>query len=186
MSTMAENVKIVVVGDGGVGKTALLISYTENTFPEKYMPTVFDNYTAGIDFNGRLLTLSLWDTAGQEEYSRLRALSYPDSNLFIICFAVNMPHSFSNVKEVWYPEVQHHCPDAKILLVGLKSDLRTSDSVPEQEAVALARSFGTQYCECSAKTQEGLHKVFETGLEIVLTSSPNNQTKRRKPKCSLL
>src|SRR3990167_3482867 len=96
-----ETVKIVVVGDGGVGKTALLYSYTENKFKEDYLPTVFDNYSAGIDFNGRLLTLSLWDTAGQEEYARLRSLSYPETNIFFVCFDVTQEHSLENVKEIW-------------------------------------------------------------------------------------
>src|SRR3990167_4414994 len=181
-----ETVKIVVVGDGGVGKTALLYSYTENKFKEDYLPTVFDNYSAGIDFNGRLLTLSLWDTAGQEEYARLRSLSYPETNIFFVCFDVTQEQSLENVKEIWHPEVTQHCPEAKILLIGTKADLRDNFSITEAAAKSMANYLGTRYCECSAKTQEGLHKVFETGLELTLQTLSGEGSGKKKRKCSLL
>jgi Ras-related C3 botulinum toxin substrate 1 len=62
--------------------------------------------------------------AGQEEYSRLRALSYPETDVFLLCFSVISPSSFDNIKTKWHPEVSHHCPEAKTLLVGTKIDLR--------------------------------------------------------------
>lgn len=91
--------KLVCVGDGGCGKTCLLITYAENRFPESYIPTVFENYVPIIQFEGKTIELALWDTAGQEEYDRLRPLSYPESDVILICFAVDFPVSLANVQD---------------------------------------------------------------------------------------
>jgi len=197
-----QNVKCVVVGDGAVGKTSLLISYTENRFPVDYVPTVFDNFTTGVEVDGKLINFALWDTAGQEEYSRLRALSYPETDVFLLCFSVVSPASFDNIKTKWYPEISHHCPGAKCILVGTKIDLRedkaTMDGLKGEKLPSpdmgkrLAEDISAEcYLECSALTQEGLKKVFEEAIRAVIghpdgdkNPSPNKRTKKDK-KCSL-
>jgi len=174
-----QNVKCVVVGDGAVGKTSLLISYTENRFPVEYVPTVFDNFTTGVEVDGKLINFALWDTAGQEEYSRLRALSYPETDVFLLCFSVVSPSSFENIRTKWNPEVSHHCPEARLMLVGTKIDLRedkeTLDKLKKEklptyeDGVKLAQTIGAKmYLECSALTQEGLKRVFEEAIRAVI------------------
>ena len=74
--------------------------------------------------DGKRVELALWDTAGQEDYDRLRPLSYPDSHVILICFAVDSPDSLDNVQEKWISEVNHFCPGLPIILVGCKKDLR--------------------------------------------------------------
>ena len=119
-----QAVKIVVVGDGSVGKTCLFVAYTTNSFPKDYIPTVFDSCGTTISFNGGALSLGLWDTAGQDEYDRLRPLSYPQTDVFLICFSVVSFCSFENVRKKWVVEVKHHCPNTPLLLVATKIDLR--------------------------------------------------------------
>jgi Ras family protein A len=89
-----------------------------------YVPTVFENYVAEVEINGRIVELALWDTAGQEDYDRLRPLSYPDSHVILICFAIDSPDSLDNVQEKWISEVLHFCSQLPIILVGCKKDLR--------------------------------------------------------------
>uniref|UniRef100_A0A8C8DHS2 Cell division control protein 42 homolog n=1 Tax=Oryzias sinensis TaxID=183150 RepID=A0A8C8DHS2_9TELE len=163
-----QTIKCVVVGDGAVGKTCLLISYTTNKFPSEYVPTVFDNYAVTVMIGGEPYTLGLFDTAGQEDYDRLRPLSYPQTDVFLVCFSVVSPSSFENVKEKWVPEITHHCPKTPFLLVGTQIDLRDDPSTVEklaknkqkpitpETAEKLARDLkAVKYVECSALTQVG-------------------------------
>lgn len=89
--------KLVVIGDGACGKTSMLISYTNGSFPVMYMPTVFENYVASIPVDNHVVEMSLWDTAGQEDYDRIRPLSYTETSVLLICFAIDMPNSLTSV-----------------------------------------------------------------------------------------
>ncbi|CDO93653.1 unnamed protein product [Kluyveromyces dobzhanskii CBS 2104] len=195
-----RSIKCVIVGDGAVGKTSLLISYTTNTFPQDYIPTVFDNYSTTIalpdpnsrDSEPQVFKLNLWDTAGQEEYDRLRPLSYPQTDIFLICFSVNEPNSFENVHDKWFPEIKHNTNFENldlyhqsgrlpILLIGTKADLRdddherdrlqesNSDFVSQQQIQELVNKLGLMgYVECSAATQAGVREVFEKAVDCVV------------------
>src|ERR1044072_3632466 len=88
--------KLVIVGDGACGKTCLLIVFSKGTFPEIYVPTVFENFVSTIMVDGKNIELALWDTAGQEDYDRLRPLSYPDAHVVLICFSIDSPDSPHN------------------------------------------------------------------------------------------
>uniref|UniRef100_G1KHK8 Ras homolog family member A n=1 Tax=Anolis carolinensis TaxID=28377 RepID=G1KHK8_ANOCA len=119
--------KLVIVGDGACGKTCLLIVFSKDQFPEVYVPTVFENYVADIEVDGKQVELALWDTAGQEDYDRLRPLSYPDTDVILMCFSTDSPDSLENIPEKWTPEVKHFCPNVPIILVGNKKDLRNDE-----------------------------------------------------------
>jgi small GTP-binding protein len=190
-----QNLKCVVVGDGAVGKTCLLISYTTNAFPNEYIPTVFDNYSANVMVNGKPINLGLWDTAGQEDYDRLRPLSYPQTDVFLVCFSIISPASFENVRSKWYPEIQHHCPGTPMILVGTKSDMRADNAavsqlaskglkmIDKEQSLQMAKEVGAaEYHECSALTQEGLKNVFDRAIHIGL----NKPKKKSGSKCTLL
>lgn len=98
---------------------------------------MFENYITNVQRGSKVVELALWDTAGQEEYDRLRPLSYPESDVVLICFAVDSQSSLANVQDKWYPEVRHFCPHTPVLLVGLKNDLRKS-----RKAIELLRAQG--------------------------------------------
>ncbi|KAJ7164764.1 P-loop containing nucleoside triphosphate hydrolase protein [Mycena crocata] len=180
--------KLVIVGDGACGKTCLLIVFSKGTFPEVYVPTVFENYVADVEVDNKHVELALWDTAGQEDYDRLRPLSYPDSHVILICFAVDSPDSLDNVQEKWISEVMHFCAGLPIILVGCKKDLRRDPRVIEElrktsqrpvtqeEGTAVQQKIGARaYLECSAKTGEGVKEVFQYATRAALLSS------KRKP-----
>ncbi|PNJ87338.1 ras-related C3 botulinum toxin substrate 3 isoform X3 [Pongo pygmaeus] len=166
-----QAIKCVVVGDG------------------------FDNYSANVMVDGKPVNLGLWDTAGQEDYDRLRPLSYPQTDVFLICFSLVSPASFENVRAKWYPEVRHHCPQTPILLVGTKLDLRDDKDTIERlrdkklapitypQGLAMAREIGSvKYLECSALTQRGLKTVFDEAIRAVLCPPP---VKKPGKKCTV-
>ncbi|CAL4104631.1 unnamed protein product [Meganyctiphanes norvegica] len=159
--TTNRPLKVTVVGDGTVGKTCLLISYTSGEFPQEYVPTVFDNYAGSHFVEGRSYNMTLWDTAGQEEYERLRPLSYPGTNVFIVCFALDNRASYENVSSKWLPELKHHCPKAPVVLVGTKKDVRNPNVLSPRDGKKLCKKQNlSKYLECSAKTAEGVQEVF--------------------------
>mmetsp|Transcript_4671 Transcript_4671/g.6910 ORF Transcript_4671/g.6910 Transcript_4671/m.6910 type:complete len:202 (+) Transcript_4671:150-755(+) len=192
----AQVIKCVVVGDGAVGKTCMLWVYANNKFPEEYVPTVFDNYSANVIVDGRTTNLGLWDTAGQEDYDRLRPLSYPNTDVFLLCFSLISRSSFDNIVDKWYPEVKHHAsPKAKILLVGTKLDLKEDKEYVKQlkdgnrdviqyvEGQELAtRLEAVKYVECSAKSGKNLKQVFDHAIRAA--RSGTNYKKKAATKSS--
>jgi small GTP-binding protein len=156
---------------------------------------VFDNYSANVMVDGKPINLGLWDTAGQEDYDRLRPLSYPQTDVFLVCFSVISHSSFENVKTKWVPEIQHHAPGVPILLVGTKSDLRKDQSTVQQlnsrgqkmvtpeSAASQAKEVGAvKYLECSALTQEGLKQVFDDAIRAA--TEPKKD--KKKGGCQIL
>jgi len=178
-----EKIKLVIVGDGAVGKTSALISYSTNAFPGEYVPPGFNTFNARVLVDGKLANLDLWDTPGADDYDRLRPLSYPQTDIFIIS-----PSTYINAKDKWLPRIRLHAPNIPILLVGLKTDLRDdilesdlAQAKTARQGKKLARSMGCLYRECSAITQDGLKEVFDTSIRLVRESktNPRNKTKLR-------
>ncbi|KAL6047958.1 Ras- C3 botulinum toxin substrate 3 [Balamuthia mandrillaris] len=186
----SEVKKIVVVGDGAVGKTCLLMAYDGKELNEKYIPTIFDNYTTQVAYDGQNLRLSLWDTAGQEEYDRIRIMSYNNVDCFLICFSVADSVTLANVKERWVPELRHYAKSTPFILVGTKLDLRDGGSGKEvrrpvsyEEGKAMKEEIDAKaYMECSAITGAGVKAVFDTAIRVVMGEISNKPSRGR---CSL-
>jgi len=123
--------------------------------------------------------LHLWDTAGQEDYDRLRPLSYPGSDIVLLCFSLVTEASFDSIKEKWYPEVDHYVKHVPTILVGTKVDLREAKApdpgtgefkpVSTEKGRALAEEIGAEkFVEVSAKTGQNLRELFKEAVAIVV------------------
>ncbi|XP_040202906.1 rho-related GTP-binding protein RhoF isoform X2 [Rana temporaria] len=172
-----KEVKMVIVGDGGCGKTSLLMVYAKGSFPEQYAPSVFEKYTTSVTIGNKEICLHLYDTAGQEDYDRLRPLSYQE----------------------WYPEVHHFCRGVPIVLIGCKTDLRMDKErlrklkSSQQEPITYYQGEATckniqaeEYLECSAKFQENVDNVFREATLIALNGMKKEQKMKKKKRSCLL
>ncbi|XP_037367126.1 rho-related GTP-binding protein RhoF [Talpa occidentalis] len=190
--------KIVIVGDGGCGKTSLLMVYSQGSFPERYAPTVFEKFTAHVMVGSKEVTLNLYDTAGQEDYDRLRPLSYQNTHLVIICYDVMNPTSYDNVLIKWFPEVTHFCRGTPMVLIGCKTDLRKDkEQLRKLRAAKLEPISSIQgqstceqiraacYLECSAKFRENVEDVFQKAAKVALTALKKAQRHKQR-QCLLL
>ncbi|KAI1900747.1 hypothetical protein AGOR_G00053070 [Albula goreensis] len=195
-----EELKIVIVGDGGCGKTSLLMVYAKGDFPEKYAPSVFEKYITTVKYGNREIILNLYDTAGQEDYDRLRPLSYQSANLVLICYDVTNPTSYDNVMIKWYPEVNHFCRGVPTILIGCKTDLR-KDKERTRKLRALGQTPITYiqgeetkrqinadlYLECSAKYRENVEDIFREATKRALAGIRRARQPRKKSgSCALL
>ncbi|KIN07612.1 hypothetical protein OIDMADRAFT_111461 [Oidiodendron maius Zn] len=189
--------KLVLLGDGACGKTSLLNVFTRGYFPTVYEPTVFENYVHDIFVDGTHIELSLWDTAGQEEFDRLRSLSYDDTHAIMLCFSVDSKDSLENVESKWVAEIAENCQGAKLVLVALKCDLREQggddeetadgaqrekkDMINYNQGLEVARRINAlRYLECSAMRNRGVNEAFTEAARVALSVKSNNGGDDRK------
>ena len=191
-------VKLVVLGARSVGKTCLLIRYCCNEFPTEYTPSVFDNYSQQIIVKERPICLAYWEAygQGQEDFERLRPLTYPQTDVFLFCFSLIDPDSYENICNDCFPDVSRHCPNTPIILVGTKLDLLEDEATLENlkqsnispittaEGVKLATEINAAaYKECSSLTGKGVKEVFE---EAVIAVMNHKELPKKKSRCVLL
>lgn len=202
----------MILGDGAAGKTSLLNVFTRGYFPQVYEPTVFENYVHDIFVDGKPIKLSLWDTAGQEEFDRLRSLSYSDTHTIMLCFAIDSKDSLENVQNKWVGEIADHCEGVKLVLVALKCDLRNDDGddeddddidgigggggrrrpnlIPYEEGLEMAKKIGAlRYLECSAKKNRGVNEAFTEAARCALTAKPkgaNDDEEDQGSSCTIM
>ncbi|KFG77874.1 small GTPase Rho3 [Metarhizium anisopliae] len=200
--------KLVLLGDGACGKTSLLNVFTRGYFPTVYEPTVFENYVHDIFVDNVHIELSLWDTAGQEEFDRLRSLSYDDTDLIMLCYSVDSKDSLENVESKWVGEITDNCPGVKLVLVALKCDLREGGGDDEADEAAAAPADGnanserpkgplieydkglevakrigaSRYLECSAMKNRGVNEAFTEAARVALSV----KKEREENKCTVM
>ncbi|XP_061458809.1 rho-related GTP-binding protein RhoF isoform X2 [Rhineura floridana] len=170
-----------------------------NLLAEQYAPSVFEKYTTSITVGKKEVILHLYDTAGQEDYDRLRPLSYQSTNVVLICYDVMNPTSFDNVLIKWSHEVNHFCRGIPIVLVGCKTDLRKDKEhlrklrSAQQEPItytqgeeACRQMNADVYLECSAKFRENIENVFREAASIALNAIKKAKWQTKSRPCTIL
>ncbi|XP_047132184.1 ras-related protein Rab-27B isoform X1 [Hydra vulgaris] len=167
--------KLLTLGDSGVGKTSFVLQFIEGTFTEKFVPTI------GMDLREKLMTyqdhfkeerkvyLEIWDTAGQERFRSLTTAFFRDAMGFLLIFDISRKDTFVNVRS-WLSQLQLHsnCDDPAMVLIGNKNDLDIRE-VDENSAIQLARNLGIKYFETSAKTGQNVYEAVETLMNIIMS-----------------
>jgi len=181
------HITCVIIGDSGVGKSSLVVSYTTNDFPKQYIPTAFDNYSVDVSVGTRLVHFDICDTGGKEQFSPLHSLCIPYSDVILLCFSVVNPQSFQNAITYWLSRARRSNAKIPIILVGTQMDLRSDlktllildqqklKPVTEKEARTRAQQMhACTYIECSALTEKNLKILFDTAVLTALEFRDTN------------
>lgn len=171
-----QSIKCVIVGDVSVGKTCLLLACTSNSFLENYKTTMFESYCVNVIMDGNPISLTLWEIAGQEDYSKFLPVSFPQTDVFLVLYSVTDPKSFYNVEEKWVPELRSHAPNVPIVLVGTKIDEREDPKsfkklgqtpITTEQGKLLADKLNLTFCEVSALNQKSVEATFTSAIHLV-------------------
>ena len=146
--------------------------------------TSYEEYSKNVTINGKAINLKVWDTSG-DELDRMRASFYHLANVFLVCYSIDLPNSFKDLKLKWISEISNHNPNIPLILLGTKSDLRSNKLTIEKlkknkqipvfykDGVRLAKQIGaSKYLECSALEQNEVNEVFEESIHFVLNPTP--------------
>ncbi|KAH9512938.1 hypothetical protein Btru_037109 [Bulinus truncatus] len=169
--------KIIIVGDSGVGKTSLLLRYTDDCFSESFITTIgVDFKIKTMDVSGATAKLHIWDTAGQDRFRNIVSSFYRGADSVVLVFDVTSPESFQNVG-TWLKETRHYSSDqCSLLLVGNKSDLTSQRLVSHDTARSFADAIGVRYIETSAKSSFNVHSAFDSIAESLVAERKESTT----------
>ena len=172
MSDEPPSIKITLLGNPGVGKTCIISRYIDNVFNENNASTIGANYSEKtIVKNGKTYNLDIWDTAGQEKFHSLGKHFYKDSYVVCLVYDITNQESLDALKSVWYPDVQKYGEKYAVLaIVGNKSDLYESEVVADEEqAKAFAKEINATFMLTSAKSGDGIEKLFNVLTDKILS-----------------
>lgn len=167
--------KILLIGDSGVGKSCLLVRFVEDKFSPSFITTIgIDFKIKTVDINGKKIKLQLWDTAGQERFRTITTAYYRGAMGIILVYDVTDERTFTNIKQ-WFKTVNDHANDeAQLLLVGNKSDMDTR-LVTYEQGEALAKELGLPFIEASAKDDKNVNDIFFTLAKLIQEKIDSNK-----------
>eukprot|EP00042_Codosiga_hollandica_P054603 m.741892 g.741892 ORF g.741892 m.741892 type:complete len:192 (-) comp58944_c0_seq2:159-734(-) len=182
--------KLIMIGDGSVGKSALTLQFMYDEFVEDYEPTKADSYRKKTVVDGSECTVDILDTAGQEDYSAVRDNYFRSGEGFLCVFALDNRDSFESTADLRETVLRVHESKANIpfILIGNKADLSTQRKVTREEAEARARQWSVPYLETSAKTKTNVDTAFLDLVRMIVSSKGPGPTTHRRPKskCTIL
>ena len=178
-----ESIKITLIGNSGVGKTSIINQYIDQTFDEANAATIGANYSEKIiTKNNKEYELNIWDTAGQEKFHSVGKHFYKDAYIVCLVYDITSQDSLEQLKTIWYPDIKKYGEKYTILaVVGNKSDLYENDNLAdENHAKEFAQSINATFMLTSAKTGDGIEKLFDTLVDKFLSSDFNSKYKEMK------
>jgi Ras-related protein Rab-18 len=163
-------VKILLVGDSGVGKSSLLARFISDSFDEQGPTVGVDFKLKHVDVDGTRLKLTVWDTAGQERFRTLTSSYYRGAHGVVFVYDVTSRESFENARETWRKEVEMYGTIANSvkIVIGNKIDREDERTVARKEGVAFAKEYGCLFLECSAKTKVRVAEAFDELVKGIL------------------
>ena len=180
MAEDEEGIKITLLGNPGVGKTCIISRYVENTYTENNESTIGANYIEKvIQREGKDVQLNIWDTAGQEKFHALGKHFYKDSYIVFLVYDITSQDSLDSLKQTWYPDLQKYGEQYTIIaVVGNKCDLYEGETLADEEqAKAFAKEINGIFMLTSAKTGDGIEKLFQTVTDLYFAPEFNAKAK---------
>jgi len=185
-----ERVKVVIVGNTTTGKSCLKARVGLGSFPDEgdgnYHTTALECHEVKSNWNDSTRRIEYWDTATESEYASWRPLSYPQTDVFLMCFSVVNNQSFESICRVWMPEIMQHCPEAIVLLVGTKVDLRATSQSQNSSVYYEEGEFLAKHHKCVLYIETSALTGYNLGVEFHDTIAKCSQLKQvmiRKDKC---
>eukprot|EP00009_Paramoeba_aestuarina_P002361 CAMPEP_0201506832 /NCGR_PEP_ID=MMETSP0161_2-20130828/675_1 /ASSEMBLY_ACC=CAM_ASM_000251 /TAXON_ID=180227 /ORGANISM="Neoparamoeba aestuarina, Strain SoJaBio B1-5/56/2" /LENGTH=185 /DNA_ID=CAMNT_0047901045 /DNA_START=83 /DNA_END=640 /DNA_ORIENTATION=+ len=181
--------KIVVLGSGGVGKSALTVQFVQGIFVEKYDPTIEDSYRKPVEVDNTQYMLEILDTAGTEQFTAMRDLYMKNGQGFVLAYSIIAQSTFNDLPDLKEQILRvKDCDSVPMVLVGNKCDLADQRVITKEQGEALAKKFGCTFLESSAKTKANVENIFHDLIRQIARSSTNEPApkKKRRGGCSLL
>lgn len=180
--------KIVILGSGGVGKSALTVQFVQGIFVEKYDPTIEDSYRKQVEVDGQQCMLEILDTAGTEQFTAMRDLYMKNGQGFILVYSITAQSTFNDLQDLREQILRvKDTDDVPMVLVGNKCDLEDERVVGKELGKQLAQQFNCSFMETSAKAKINVNDIFNDLVQQINKKSPEKKQSKKKNKlCTLL
>ncbi|BFZ10722.1 unnamed protein product [Candidula unifasciata] len=180
--------KLVVLGSGGVGKSALTVQFVQGIFVEKYDPTIEDSYRKQVEVDGQQCMLEILDTAGTEQFTAMRDLYMKNGQGFLLVYSITAQSTFNDLQDLREQILRvKDTDDVPMLLVGNKCDLEDERVVGKDQGQNLARQFQCAFLETSAKMKINVLEIFYDLVRQINKKNPGpGRQKKKKGGCALL